>query len=163
MVEQRIVNDEAVTRYARRYAEANMTAKVRVTRMTDASLSDDTGDLTAQEQYIVYEGKARVYAVSGPMTMNLGEEPQYFSSTYVSIPLEAALPHVDDVVEVLNHGDWTMRGRRFRVMDVEGGGQYPAVRRMQCTGIQNSKQWYVGEPSQHPSAEELTIPKEWRI
>lgn len=159
MVETRIVDDQAVTRYARRYAEANMTAKVKITRMEEPAFDDTSGDLSALEAYVVYEGKARVYTISGPMTMNLGEEPQYFSSTYVSIPLDVVMPQVDDVIEVLAHGDWAVVGRKFRVMDVEGGGQYPAVRRMQVTGVQNSKQWRPNrEPMLHPS-----IPEEWRI
>lgn len=160
MTEQRIVNDEAVTRYARRYAEANMTATVKITRMDEPSF-DMQGELSAVELFVLYEGKARVYGVSGPMTMNLGEEPQYFSSTYISIPLSANTPRVDDVIEVLAHRDWTMVGRKFRVMDVEAGGQYPAVRRMQVTGIQRSKQWGTpGEPK-HPA--EFDIPEEWRV
>lgn len=155
-----IVNDEAVTRYARRYAEANMTATVRITRMDEPFLNS-SGDLIPEEMFTIYEGKGRVYSVSGPMTMNLGEEPQYYSSTYISIPLSATLPRVDDVVEVLTHRDWTMPGRKFRVMDVEAGGQYPAARRMQVTGIQRSKQWGTSEPV-HP-AKELVIPEEWRV
>jgi len=155
-----VVDDAAVTRYARRYAEANMTAAVTITRMAEPSLDDLTGGLTATEQFVLYSGKARVYGVSGPMTMSLGEEPQYFSSTYVSIPLAAPMPHVDDMIEVTAHHDWTLVGRTFRVMDVESGGQYPAVRRMQVTGVQNSKQWVQASTARHPAA---TIPKEWRI
>ena len=117
-----------------------MTASVKIVRMDDPALGED-GGLAATEKHTVYEGKARVYGVSGPMTMNLGEEPQYFSSTYVSIPYDAVLPRVDDVITVTAHHDWTLVGRTFRVMDVEAGGQYPAVRRMQVTGVQNSKAW----------------------
>lgn len=157
---QRIVDDNAVIRYARRYAEANMTATVEIVRMSEPYLDINTGNLTAMEQFTIYRGKARVYGVSGPVTMNMGEEPQYFSSTYVSIPLDATMPRVDDVIEVLTHHDWTVVGRTFRVMDVESGGQYPAVRRMQVTGVQNSKQWYGGPPNEHPVT---NIPKEWQI
>jgi len=157
----KIVNDEAVTRYARRYVEANMTAMVKITRMDAAVLGED-GSLTATEMHTVYEGKARVYGVSGPMTMNLGEEPQYFSSTYVSIPYDSVMPRVDDVIKVTAHHDWTLVGRTFRVMDVEGGGQYPAVRRMQVTGVQNSKAWVqvAATKKEHPAQ---TIPKEWQV
>jgi Family of unknown function (DUF6093) len=156
----KIVNDTAVTRYARRYAEANMTAQVKITRMDEAVL-DESGGLTATEMHTVYEGKGRVYGVSGPMTMNLGEEPQYFSSTYVSIPYDATMPRVDDVIKVTEHYDETLVGRTFRVMDVEAGGQYPAVRRMQVTGVQNSKAWVqVVQAQQHPVR---AIPKEWRV
>lgn len=156
-----VVDDNAVTKYARRYAEANMTAQVKIVRMFEPFLDDATGELHVDEQFVVYEGKARVYGVSGPMTMNLGEEPQYFSSTYVSIPYSATTTRVDDVIEVTAHKDWTLVGRSFRVMDVEGGGQYPAVRRMQVTGIQNSKQWAASAlTTEHPSSQ---MPKEWLV
>ena len=157
-----IVNDDAVIRYARRYVEANMTAKVTITRMAEPYFDAD-GKLQATEMYVIYEGKARVYGVSGPVTMNLGEEPQYFSSTYVSIPIDSTQPRVDDVIEVTSHHDWTMVGRTFRVMDVEAGGQYPSVRRMQVTGIQRSKQWGSPASPKHPTSTDFDIPEEWKV
>jgi hypothetical protein len=162
----KIVNDNAVIKYARRYVEANMTAKVKILRMDNPSWDADTGGVAATEQFTVYEGKARVYGVSGPMTMNLGEEPQYFSSTYVSVPYDAVLPRVDDVVLVTEHYDWTLVGRSFRVMDVEAGGQYPAVRRMQVTGVQTSRQWGASRADTqraHPSRPVREIPEEWKV
>jgi hypothetical protein len=152
-----IVDGNLVRRYARRFAESNMTASVRVTRMDSPNFDDIDGLLTAITGDLVYEGPGRVYGVAGPVQMALGEEPQYFSSTYVSIPLASDQPRVDDVVEVLEHSDASMVGRKFRVQDVEAGGQFPATRRMQVMGVQRSKQW-----TDHPSVPR-DIPDEWRV
>ena len=68
-----------------------------------------------------------------------------FSSSYVSLPLtvddEATDVQVDDIVLVLEHPDPAVVGRAFRVMDVDAGGQFPAARRLQVTGVQRSRNW----------------------
>ena len=126
---------------ARAYAEANMIATVRIERPVEPVFDRTTGQLGMPADSTVYEGKARVYGVSGPATYALGDEPQYFSSTFVSIPLGSTLPRVDDVVEVTDHPDPAIVGRFFRVQDVEAGGQMPVAHRLQVVGIQPSKQW----------------------
>jgi len=149
---------------ARVYAERNMDSMVRIWRPDTPDFRAFDGKLRADEMFQVYEGKARVYNVQGPLTMGIGDEPTYYSSTFVSIPLAiidpysspvhevAESPRVDDIVQIEKHRDPLMVDRYFRVMDVEAGSQFPAVRRMQCTGIQASKQW--GTPD---------IPTEWII
>ena len=150
---------------ARVYAERNMDAQVRIFRPDTPDFMPQTGKLYADEMFEVYEGKARVYTVAGPLTMGVGDEPTYYSSTYVSIPLAtddpfaspvpqeiAQSPRVDDIVQVYRHRDPLMVDRYFRVVDVEAGSQFPSSRRMQCVGIQASKQW--GSPQ---------IPTEWII
>lgn len=132
--------DLAVQR-ARAFAEANMQATVRIERPTEPVFNRDTGDLGMAPDAIVYIGKARVYSVTGPATYALGDEPQYYSSSFVSIPQGMAEPRIDDVVEVLAHPDPSLVGRFFRVQDVEAGGQMPAVKRMQVVGIQPSRGW----------------------
>ena len=148
---------------ARVYAERNMDSTVRIWRPATPGFIPQSGSLLAEEMFEVYQGKARVYSVTGPITMGIGDEPTYYSSTYVSIPLTtedsslgleeiAQSPRVDDVVHVTRHRDPLMVNRHFRVVDVEAGSQFPVSRRMQCVGIQASKQW--GSPQ---------IPTEWII
>lgn len=149
--------------YAQRFVESNMTAQVRVTRPGDAALDVETGELSADVGPVVYEGKGRVYSASGPATLELGDEPQYFSSGYVSVPIvdeigANVLPQVNDLVTVLEHVDPLMVGRRFRVMDVEAGGQFAVVRRMQVMGIQRDRSW---QPDSQ--AEDAVIPREWIV
>ena len=149
---------------ARVYAERNMNARVRVWRPDSPGFVPEDGRLLAEELFEVYAGKARVYTVSGPVTMGIGDEPTYYSSTFVSIPLtteppaefpvepQPQSPRVDDIVQVERHPDLLMVNRYFRVVDVEAGSQFPVSRRMQVVGIQASKQW--GKPD---------IPTEWII
>lgn len=128
--------------YAQAYAEGNMIATVRVTRPSTPVFDRTTGGLASMgAESVIHEGPGRVYNVTGPQQYALGDEPQYFSSTFVSIPITATKPRIDDVVEVLAHPDPNLVGRSFRVQDVEAGGQLPVVHRMQVTGIQSSRTW----------------------
>lgn len=132
----------SVRPFAQQYAEGNMLATVKITRPTAPVFDRATGGLAAMDAETTrYEGKARIYNVTGPVQYAIGEEQQYYSSTFVSIPLSAPQPRIDDVVEVLSHPDLTMVGREFRVQDVEAGGQIPVVHRMQVVGIQQSREW----------------------
>lgn len=149
---------------ARVYAERNMIDRVVIWRPTEPILRDFDGKLDSQVDFYVYEGKARVWNVQGPLTMGIGDEPTYYSQTFCSIPLAttdpfsspvqevAESPRVDDIVQVEQHRDPLMVDRYFRVVDVEAGGSLPASRKMQLVGIQASKQW--GKPD---------IPTEWII
>jgi hypothetical protein len=129
---------------AKAYAEANMTARVRVTRPAAPVFDPSNGSLGMAADQVIWEGVGRVASVQGPATYALGDEPQYFSSTFISIPLAAGDPRIDDTVEVLEHLDETLVGRFFRVQDVEAGGQIPVAHRMQVVGVQPSKQWSEG-------------------
>lgn len=130
------------TKIARDYAEANMVARVRVTRPAQMPVfNPQTGELGMPPEETIWLGAARVASVAGPVQFNLGDEPQFFSSTFISIPMRAKKPRVDDVVEVLRHPDPNMIDRMFRVQDVEGGGHMPVVFRMQVVGIQPSRAW----------------------
>lgn len=139
---------------ARRYAEANMTARVRVTRK-DALLQTSSGDVEATDLGIVYEGPGRVYDVSGPLTMSYGEAPSYHSTTYCSIPMEAEgdeITRINDMVEILDHIDQAVRGRIFRVTHVDSGGQLPVVRRLTLSGVDI-----------HIRAADPSIPADWLV
>ena len=132
----------AVRPLAQQYAEGNMIAAVKITRPSAPVFNRTTGGLAEMgEDEDRYSGKARIYNVTGPVQYAIGDEPQYFSSTFVSIPISAPKPRIDDVVEVLSHPDPNLVGRFFRVQDVEAGGQIPVVHRMQVVGIQASREW----------------------
>jgi len=141
-----VIKSATIQRLARKYTEANMTARVRVARMQDPSEGSDTDwNNTATQLKVVYEGRARVWGVSGSGLNDYGDEMTAFSSSYVSLPLivddKATDVQVDDIVVVLEHPDPALVGRSFRVMDVDGGGQFPAARRLQVTGVQRSRRW----------------------
>jgi len=152
------INTSLVHRYAQRYAEMNMTATLRIDRPGKPSLNTTTGDATATVLSTIYTGKGRVTTIAGPVQYQLGEEPQYFSSGAVSIPLldddgQPTTPQVNDVVVVVAHPDVLMVGRAFRVMDVQASGQFEAVRNISVTGVQRWEAWTPAND----------IPPEWYV
>lgn len=153
-----------------------MTAKVQVVRAVSPSFDEESGVVSADEDMaeVVYEGRGRVYTVSGPVTYSLGDQNQYMSASYVSVPVtvtsrvngaevvEVVRPRNDDLVLVLEHDDPVMVGRWFRVMDVEAGGQWIAARRMQVVGVQWSRHWQrTVDPEMR--VERHLPPKEWQL
>jgi hypothetical protein len=119
---------------AQDYAEGNMQAVVRITRPAPNDFDRSTGTWTNPTDINVYEGPARIYEMNGGLTYALGEEAQYFSQSYVSVPLSAPLIQVNDDVRVLIHPDSTLVGRHYRVSGVDNGGLLAAVRRLTVVG-----------------------------
>lgn len=142
-----IVLSQRVMWIARTFAERNMLAKVRIVRTADPVQSDENAIIVSPvPASLLYEGKARVYTVSGPSSDMSMDEPQAFSTSYISIPLpkelEApVLTQVDDLIEVTEHFDQMIVGRVFRVLDVDGGGQWPVVRRHMVSGAARYSGW----------------------
>lgn len=130
---------------AKSYAEGNMNAAVRITRPTDPVFNRTTGFLAEPTEALIYSGKARITTLSGPVQLSVGDDPQFYSSCYVSIPL-ASTPQVDDIVQITAHPDTAIVGRFFRIEDVEGGSEMPVVRRMRCMGVQHSRKQVYTAP-----------------
>lgn len=129
--------DLAVLR-ARAYAEANMQSTVTIARRSKPVFDQTTGRLAPGAPTTIYTGIARIYDVTGGTMMLLGEDPQYVRSSFVSIPMSAPVPQVDDVVEVTAHPDPALIGKFFKITDVSAGGQLPAARRLSVQGVEAS-------------------------
>lgn len=123
---------------ARQYAEGNMIARVRVTRTAKASFDRATGGSAKGSTQVIWDGIGRVHRVSAGPTMDLGDEPQYFSTATISIPLDSEQPQINDRVQVLSHPDPNIVGRIYKVDGVAAGGQIPVCHEMSCTGVQAS-------------------------
>ncbi len=162
-----------VTGLVRQYVSSNQIATVRIVRM-DEPVMDVDDDLLAKGKGLVYSGRGRVARVSGPVQYMLGEEPQYFSSTTVSVPDthettspdgswfpgDPVVPRVDDILEVLSHPvDPRLANAKYRITDVAHGGQFGPFLTLNCIGVQYSKRWG------HPSADDvdITVPPEWVV
>lgn len=126
------------TKVARTYAEGNMNSAVRITRPTEAVFNRSTGVLDEPAEALVYAGKARITPLQGPVQLSIGDDPQFYSSCNVSVPL-TVMPQVDDIVQITASPDPGVIGRVFRIEDVEGGGEMPVVRRVRATGVQHSR------------------------
>lgn len=124
-------------RYAQAYAEGDMLGSGRLIRPVDPVWDSVLNTMVNPADVVLYTGPLRVSTVSGPVTYDMGDGPQYYSSTPISLPLGLVKrPEVNDVVIIDVHPDPAVAGRTFRVMDVEAGGQLPAVYRLQCVGVQ---------------------------
>lgn len=88
------------------------------------------------DDVVVYSGSARMYEVAGGQTYNLGDEPQFYANSYVSIPVSAPRPWANDDVKVVTAEDPTLVGRHFRVTGVDTGGLLPAVHRCAVVGAE---------------------------
>lgn len=128
--------------YVRRRVLADMTAVIRVLRVLNPALDPISLIMTSGTQEVIYSGRARIRAVSGGGSIIAGEEVIATSNTSISIPFDAALPRVDDVVLVDTFGsDIEQVTRAFLVRDVDGGGLLRAMRTMTCTAYQGSRWW----------------------
>lgn len=132
--------------YLRRYGEYNMTAIVDVVRIADPEVDDaDDNVATSLDVKRLYYGKARLYKVSGGGSMDMDDEVA-FSTSYISIPARDEYgawvkTQVHDLIKVAKHDDPDVVGRVFRVLDVDAGGQWVAVRRHMVTGAQRFESW----------------------
>ena len=139
MSSSRIFSTSLALSMARRYSEANMSARVRVTRMA-APMPDAEGTVEATVEEVIYLGKGRLYSVQGPMTMGLGDFPSFYSTTFLSVPMGAAAmvkdPVINDMVELLSSPDEIVNFRFFRVTGVDAGGMLPVVHRLHLVGYE---------------------------
>ena len=132
---------------ARRSAVGAMNSLVRITRAGGW----DTGSFEydpAQTQVVYddadYPGTGAIAGVtpaSGSVTMDIGDEPQYFSSLTVYIPQAAPInPRIGDLVQVMANPDADIIGSYYRVTDVPVGGRLTSSITLRCTGIAPSKE-----------------------
>lgn len=154
------INLNLPSKIARRYAEAFMTAQVKIWTPVDPVLATDASASSVDAIGVArYEGKARVASASGPVTYNVGDEPVYYSTAMGFIPIAGSdgvvyVVRVNDMLKVVTHHDPLMVGMVFRVTDVETGGEFIASRRLSLLGVQRQKTF--------TSPDAPVVPPEWR-
>lgn len=133
---------------ARPYAEGAMNSLVLITR--SGGFNDETGEYDPTLNQVIYDdadypgtgAKAGVTMTSGPVTMEFGDEPQYFDNLTVWIPKGTPLnPRIDDILRVMANPDAALIGRFYRVASVVAGGRLSPSNELQCSGAAPSKQW----------------------
>lgn len=132
------------------YSNRAMNSLVRVVRPAVAGYNETTREYTKPTTVVVYDSAvtpgagdiAGVTAANGPITYSVGDEPTYYESLTVTIPVTCPIqPRIDDLVTILSNPDRDLVGRVFRVMDVPAGGRINPTTTMACTGIAPSRQW----------------------
>ena len=126
-------------RQATLFSEATMTATVLVTRRNNVGALDYATGLVVDAPTTIYSGKARLSRVRGNVSMDIGEEVEYYSTLTVSIPLSAALVIIDDMVQITASPDPHVVTRQFRVTDTEGGGDLPTSQTFNALGVARSR------------------------
>ncbi len=86
---------------------------------------------------VIYRGTAHIRAVNGNRTIQIGGDEVVQRDTIVSIPIEAELPRVDDLVILgaTNPSDVTVNHLSLRVTGVDAGGRFGDARRLSCVGF----------------------------
>lgn len=128
-------------RYVRNRVEAQMTSRVTIYRNSNPSFDSSSGVYTAHKGTQVYTGKARIYGVDGAGVTQVGEGDFVNRQTYITIPGDAKVPHVDDVVVITHSVDTDLVGRAWRVIAVDGGSILMHSRRLTVTGVMENRDW----------------------
>ena len=109
------------------YTGGNRLYQVVITRPGAASSFDRaSGVFTNPEDETVYEGRARIYPVSGSSVVTVGDEMSDLASVRISIDQVVEMPpRMEDLVTVVDDAAAQaghLAERQFTVTDVEVGG-----------------------------------------
>jgi len=127
-------------------SEGAMNSLITITRPSEGGFNDETRKYVPPTGEPFYgteaEGKpAGITPTEGPITMDLGDEPTYYSSISWKIPHKSPLPRVNDVIKITANVDEDLVNRQFRITNVQVGGRIVASTSGQAQGIAPSKGW----------------------
>jgi hypothetical protein len=131
-------------RLVRRRVEAQMTAQIKILRGDLGAFDPTTGEVGGLANVqTIYQGMARIRTVDGAGVITLGEGTIDTRQTVISIPITAAMPHRDDLAQVLDDAsaDTDLTNRLFRITEVEGGSLLGDARRCYAVGWFPSRNW----------------------
>jgi hypothetical protein len=133
----------SVLEVARVFAENNMTHQVNLLRGSLGVVDPSTGASGGLvDAVVLYTGKARIHPVAGFGPLEVGGGILDERQVTVSIPMTAATPNRDDLIEVLDGGrDTDLLHGYWRVVQVYGGGYFNEARRMFCNSWHPSRYW----------------------
>lgn len=132
---------------ARQRAEANMTARVAIYRLTPQdTLDPNTLVLTTNAQEIILETKAFIHTLSSSGEVTAGDGPIPLRAAIFSIPVvipsQYKLPRIDDIVRVTSYrADPTVLGRSYQIVAVSDAGLLASTRQLTCQAWFDSDQW----------------------
>jgi hypothetical protein len=132
-----------ITSWARSYVRARATEVMeytcRITRSGPPATYDEdslvyTPDGIAE---VIYEGKCRIWELSGASMIAVGEAEVIQQPTQMSIPWDAPVSVMRyDQVEVLTApAESQMVGERFEIQTVAKAGELRATRRFEISGV----------------------------
>lgn len=128
------------TAYVRAAATANMLQTCQIERVVAPSYDTTTLVAIPGGRTVIYTGACRIWQLSNPAQVVLGEAEFVSYSTVLSIPWDtdvSQIPALHDEIEVLaDPNDATMVGKRFRIQSYYKTGQMRATRTFVIDGLE---------------------------
>jgi hypothetical protein len=126
--------------YVRTRTEDIMSYECRVERMTPPSSDEDTLITTAGGRLTIYEGKFRLWEITGATGLNIGGEDLMLESTQASFPYDSPLFRKDDeiVITAVPEQDLMLMGNRYQIQTKAKAGELRATRRYTVTSVQRN-------------------------
>ena len=125
------------------YASGNRPFTVRITRPTTVGSYDrKTNKFINDPDELIYQGPARIYAATGGLELEIGDERTTFTSARASIDGGGQPPRVDDLFAIVDTDQAQathLVGRVFTVSDVEVGGHFGIGYRLSLSGAAPSR------------------------
>jgi hypothetical protein len=126
--------------YVRTRTEDIMSYECRVERMTPPTYDEDTLITTAGGRLTIYEGKFRLWEITGATGLNIGGEDLMLESTQASFPYDSPLFRKDDeiVITAVPEQDLMLMGNRYQIQTKAKAGELRATRRYTVTSVQRN-------------------------
>jgi hypothetical protein len=125
--------------YVRGQATAVMTSTCRITRGSRPEGYDEDTLVYTPEGIaeVVYEGKCRIWEVSGAGAVVVGDTDIYQQTTNLSIPWDepAVIRRYDEVLILTDNLDPQLVGKRYEIQTVAKAGAMRPTRRFEVTGL----------------------------
>lgn len=127
--------------YIRSRAEVNMTYECKIERVGAATFDETDSIYVAGENIELYEGPCRIWRVSGSSAIPINSEEIILQQTKLSIPWNegVGIRRDDEVKIIAATYDEALVGKRFRIMDVDKGGDLRATRQFTIQGVQEEQ------------------------
>lgn len=125
--------------YTRSRMDDLMSYECRVERVGEGGLNDDL-IYSSGARNTLYEGKFRLWEITGATGLNVGGEDLMLESTQASFPFDSPLFRKDDeiVITAAPVQDVLLLGNRYQIQTKAKAGELRATRRYTVTSVQRN-------------------------
>ena len=125
--------------YVRTRVEEIMAYECRVERVGEGGLGEDL-IYSSGSRTVLYEGKFRLWEITGATGLNVGGEDLMLESTQASFPYDTMLFRKDDeiVITAAPVQDLLLIGSRYQIQTKAKAGELRATRRYTVTSVQRN-------------------------
>ena len=125
--------------YVRTRAESVMAYECRVERVAKGTIGDDLKYNSGTRQ-VLYEGRFRLWEISGATGIQVGGEDLMLEQTQASFPYDSPLFRKDDeiVITAVPVQDVLLMGSRYQIQTKAKAGELRATRRYTVTSVQRN-------------------------